>query len=353
MHLRHVARAVSLALAAVLLPVAHLAPASGHEGEGAATLDVRETTPFTMVGATWEGAAPTRLRVSTRAGGAWSPWQELEHLEDGPADAERDGSHLLWVGPEVQTAVRVEQTGGSAPVDLVLLDTSEVAEQVTVGLAAKNQNKNQNKKNNRKARGMPRPKVRPRKQWGANEKWHDGTRVLNKQVKQIHIHHTASGNGYRRKDVPGIIQGFYRYHTKSLGWSDIGYNVLVDRFGRAWVGRRGGLAKRTRGAHTLGFNHASTGIAVIGTYTNRAPSQKSVRMVARLAAWQLDRHDSPARGKVQVRSTGSTRFKKGRKVRLPIIDGHRHTNHTLCPGQKLFDRLPQIRRIAQRRINQF
>ena len=204
-----------------------------------------------------------------------------------------------------------------------------------------------------KRRSAPRPRIRGRKAWGANEKWRDGDPVFNGTIKQVHVHHTASGNGYRRKDVPGIIRGFYRYHTKSLGWSDIGYNVLVDRFGRAWTGRAGSAVRRVRGAHTLGFNHASMGVAVIGTYTRARPSKAAVRMVALLAAWQLDLHDRRATGKVKVRSNGSTRFAKGRVVRLPVIDGHRHTNHTLCPGQKLLDQLPKIRRIAQRRINRF
>ena len=43
------------------------------------------------------------------------------------------------------------------------------------------------------------------------------------------------------REVPGIIRGIYAYHTRSKGWSDIGYNFLVDRFGRIWEGRYGGV----------------------------------------------------------------------------------------------------------------
>ncbi len=56
-----------------------------------------------------------------------------------------------------------------------------------------------------------------------------------------------------------MIRGMYRYHTQKLGWSDIGYNFLVDRFGRIWAGRAGGVERPVRGAHTLGFNHARSG----------------------------------------------------------------------------------------------
>ena len=40
-------------------------------------------------------------------------------------------------------------------------------------------------------------------------------------------------------------------------------------------------------------------------------------------------------------------------MRLPVIDGHRDTNDTACPGQHLYDRLPGIRRRTQARMNAF
>ena len=145
----------------------------------------------------------------------------------------------------------------------------------------------------------------------------------------------------------------YRYHTHDLGWFDIGYNFLVDRFGRAWVGRSGGVGRLVRGAHTLGFNKTSVGIAVIGTFEKRTPRKDTRRMVARLAAWKLDKHGRDATGKVWVRSTGSDKYADGERARLRVIDGHRDTNDTACPGQRLYDRLPGIRRVAQARIDRF
>jgi hypothetical protein len=58
----------------------------------------------------------------------------------------------------------------------------------------------------------------------------------------VTIHHTASTNDYAAEDVPRLLRGFYAYHVKSQGWSDIGYNFLVDRFGTVWEGRAGGTA---------------------------------------------------------------------------------------------------------------
>ena len=49
-----------------------------------------------------------------------------------------------------------------------------------------------------------------------------------------------------RRRCPAIIRSIYAYHVKSRGWSDIGYNFLVDRFGRIWEGRYGGIDKPGR-----------------------------------------------------------------------------------------------------------
>jgi hypothetical protein len=36
---------------------------------------------------------------------------------------------------------------------------------------------------------------------------------------------------------------------------------------------------------------------------------------------------------------------------LPVIDGHRDTNDTACPGDRLYAQLPEVRRRAQWRID--
>jgi hypothetical protein len=56
---------------------------------------------------------------------------------------------------------------------------------------------------------------------------------------------------------------------------------------------------------------------------------------------------------VRVRSQGSDLYPAGTSPRLPVIDGHRDTNQTACPGRLLYDRLPVIRRRTQRRVDRF
>src|SRR6478672_11456276 len=117
--------------------------------------------------------------------------------------------------------------------------------------------------------------------------------------------------------------------------------------------RAGGAGRPVRGAHTLGFNNTSTGVAVIGNFEEKQPSDKVLNAVVRLAAWKLDRNDRRPAGHVWVVSQGSDRYRDGRRVRLPVIDGHRDTNQTACPGQDLYDMLPVIRRRTQARVDRY
>jgi uncharacterized protein with LGFP repeats len=182
-----------------------------------------------------------------------------------------------------------------------------------------------------------------RKVWGADESWRNGGPRYNQTIEQVHVHHTANSNDYSETDVPALLRGIYRYHTMSLGWSDIAYNFLVDRFGRTWVGRAGGASLPVRGAHTLGFNATSTGIAALGNYETTEPTAETLAAIVRLAAWKLAPYGRDPEGTASVTSEGSDKFLAARVVQLPVIDGHRDTNDTACPGQHLYDQLPTIR----------
>lgn len=303
--------------------------------------------PFRMVALTWSGPEP-RLEVRTRGADGWSRWRHADPLTDGPAPRAVDGAtNLLWTGRATAVAVRVR---GATPTDLdvVLIAPGRLPGDDAAATAAVRPGRTA-----ARATSAPSPQLRTREDWGADNSWRNGRPQYNKRLQQVHVHHTATGNDYRRVDVPGILRGMYRYHTHTLGWFDIGYNFLVDRFGRSWVGRSGGANRLVRGAHTLGFNKTSVGIAVIGNLEQRRPSRGAVSQVVRLAAWKLDRHGSDAEGTVVVRSTGSDHYEDGERVRLPVIDGHRDTNQTACPGKRLYAELPAVRRRAQKRIDRW
>jgi uncharacterized protein with LGFP repeats len=194
----------------------------------------------------------------------------------------------------------------------------------------------------------PRPAVVTRRGWGADESLRGKQFVYTGKVKAAFVHHTASGNTYTCAQAPSLVRGFYRYHVRSLGWRDIGYNFLVDKCGRIYEGRAGGVAKPVKGAHTMGFNTDTTGIAVIGSYGSGKPSSSAVKAVARLTAWKLGLHGMNPRAKTYLKSAGGNLYRKGKKVRLNVISGHRDGFNTSCPGGKLYKKLGTARATAAR-----
>ncbi|MEU9773564.1 peptidoglycan recognition protein [Streptomyces sp. NPDC047968] len=189
----------------------------------------------------------------------------------------------------------------------------------------------------------PRPAIVTRKGWGADESLREKTFVYTSTVKAAFVHHSATGNNYTCQQAPSVLRSIYRYHTVSSGWRDIGYNFAIDKCGNIYEGRAGGVAQPVLGAHTLGFNTNSTGIAVLGTYSSSNPPQAAVTAVARLTAWKLGLHGVDPKGSVTLVSGGSGKYAKGAKVTLNTIAGHRDGFATDCPGGRLYGQLGTIR----------
>lgn len=194
----------------------------------------------------------------------------------------------------------------------------------------------------------PRPRIVTRRGWGANESLREPGFGYTKKVKAAFVHHTGSGNQYACSQAPSVIRSIYRYHVTSMGWRDIGYNFLVDKCGTLYEGRAGGVAKAVLGAHTLGFNGDSMGIAVIGTFAGTRAPGAVVTAIARLTAWKLGLDGADPSGRTYLTSAGGNRYAKGKNVRLNVISGHRDGFATECPGTSLYDRLGTARSLAAR-----
>lgn len=194
----------------------------------------------------------------------------------------------------------------------------------------------------------PRPRITTRKGWGADERLREKNFAYTKTVKAAFVHHSASGNNYRCSQAGSVLRSIYRYHVKSSGWRDIGYNFAVDKCGNIYEGRAGGVAKPVLGAHTLGFNSNSMGIAVLGSFGSSSPPAASVTAIARLTAWKLGLYGANPRGKTYLKSGGGNLYKKGRNVRLHVISGHRDGFATECPGSRLYQKLGKARSAAAR-----
>ncbi|MGV9286031.1 peptidoglycan recognition protein family protein [Streptomyces sp. NPDC003719] len=196
----------------------------------------------------------------------------------------------------------------------------------------------------------PRPPVVPRSVWlGGGARTQPAPRY-DDEVRAVFVHHTDTPNDYDCADVPAILRGVYTGQTGARDWDDIGYNFVVDRCGTIYEGRAGGIDRPVTGAHTQGFNHRTTGIAALGTFTAGVPVPDALTdAIAALAAWKLGPTDTDPRGTVRlVSSNGLSRYAAGSTATLPAVAGHGEGYQTSCPGEALTARLPHIRDLAAR-----
>ncbi|RVW00108.1 N-acetylmuramoyl-L-alanine amidase [Rhodococcus spongiicola] len=184
--------------------------------------------------------------------------------------------------------------------------------------------------------------------WGADENIRCSDPIYDDSLGGATVHHTAESNNYTKRESAGIVRGIYAYHAQTLGWCDIGYNVLVDRFGQIFEGRYGGLDRPVRGAHAGGFNENTIGIAMMGNFQNVAAPAATIESLGKFLGWRLKLANLNPKGWTTMYSEGTsyTKYPKGQAVNLPIIFAHRDVGYTVCPGDSAYAQMDQVRDIA-------
>lgn len=309
---------------------------------------------FDAVGISWDRAGATTPAVWVRVFEArgWSSWNILPPLDVGPDDgaAERSSATRMSTEPLVTngaTALQVRIDAGTR-LKAVRADLIDAGRSPADGAApAKPMGVTQSIA----AMAAPtRPSIITRAEWGADESIRSGDPAYSSSIKVGVIHHTATSNSYSEASTYAQIRSIYAYHTLSLGWSDIAYNILVDKFGRLFEGRYGGLDQPVIGAATGGFNRYTFSVSALGNYTEAGPPPAMVESIAQVMAWKFSIHYVNPQGTSQLTSAGAdtSRYPAGQVATVPNVMAHRDTNYTACPGEYLYGQLDAIRQ----RINQ-
>jgi len=343
-------------------------------GAGVTIREVTQSTPFSLVALTAADLTGTTARVrAKRPDASWGPWYKAETEETGGPSEHGDhgprGTEPVFVGrtTDVQIAITRPATAGApapanstagAPnsganlgyipmdaekplgqdVNAVLITPPRAPADVTWSPPTAVQ-----------APGQP-PNIITRAQWDADEAMRCGNPIYNNGIRAAVVHHTAGSNDYSPEDSAAIVRSIYMYHTQMLGWCDIGYNALVDKYGQVFEGRFGGITRAVEGTHTGGFNKSTFGVSMIGDFDTVPPTLPQINAVGRLLGWRLAMDGVNPKGTVRLTSEGGpfTFYPAGTTVTLPTIFAHRDTGNTDCPGNAGYAALNEIRDIAAR-----
>jgi uncharacterized protein with LGFP repeats len=335
-------------------------------GGGVTVREISQTTAFSMVALTGGDLTGTSARIRARhADGSWGPWYETETLFTPGGRGSTPGPHgtdPVFVGKTTTVQIAVQRPPGApltsqpkttATANLGYIPaTAEqpLAQNISAVLISPPQAPADTQWTPPTAviaAGQP-PNIIARAQWGADEAVHCGNRPFNQPIRAAVVHHTAESNDYQPQDSAAIVQSIYAYHTQILGWCDIAYNALVDKYGQVFEGRAGALTGPVQGDHTGGFNRDSWGVAMIGNFDDVAPTPIQLQTLGRLIGWRLGLDHVNPRGTVTLPSAGgsNTNYPVDAMATLPTIFSHRDVGATDCPGNVAYGLLDEIRDTA-------
>ncbi|MFJ4241963.1 N-acetylmuramoyl-L-alanine amidase [Streptomyces iakyrus] len=323
------------------------------------SLAPRPSEPFSLIGITWDDpdaalGGTAEVRTRSRESGAWSAWRPLETDVRTPelgSDRDRPGvrgsTQPLWTGPSDGFQVRVsgdrlpaglrvelvDPEAGSDAVHTAVVEPDDIGPGIAGPAAG--------------SAAAERPVVTSRSAWGADESLVKDPPTYTGDTQAMFVHHTAGTNDYACSASASIVRGVFLYHVQSNGWNDIGYHFLVDKCGTVFEGRAGGIDKPVLGAHAYGFNTATSSVSVLGDYSTAVTNAAVRESVAKVAAWKLGLYGIDPTGTVVLTSGADNgKYKLGQKGTFHRISGHRDGYPTACPGQNLYDDLPEIRTLA-------
>lgn len=359
-------------------------PAIAAQGEGEGPRAVKQfhrDETFSSFAVTWKGTRDVAAFVRAKQpDGSWSEWYDMDSMSYNNDDPNAtNGTELIFVGDtnDVQVSINnVDLVTGSnldeklteSPVEDAALDdapfnvgdiapvaeTEELPANSDVeGLEAVfmdgNAQEGEDIEPTAETDGMPR--VVSRAGWGADESIRCKDADYDDGVKAIALHHTAGSNNYTRAQAAAQVRAAYKYHAQSLGWCDIGYNALVDKYGTIYEGRYGGLDEAVQGAHIGGFNRNTWGISMIGNYEQARPTEAMLESVTDLAGWKgaISGVDPSSRVSLRSEGYGGSRYPAGASAPVYGLFGHSDVHYTACPGQYTIAQWPKIRAAAHKK----
>lgn len=383
-----------VAMLTVGLMLTHSEPVRvGHvEGEALITLDHEETADlsggdtaykdsttflspeyeapyeFELLGLNWQEDIPeetqAHMEIRFRTDGEWGTWRHLHVDQDAPEHTTELWTYVLTPGSnafQYRVELSTENASLTPRLSNVSFDYIDGGKQAPLDGLSKLIFKDDSE-------------VITRDEWGANESYRytdeepeedeeeeeepeyedmEVGEIVTKEkgnylkwpyaypengVQKIVVHHTASEDLEDVDDFSATVRAIYQYHALSRGWSDIGYNYLIDPEGNIYEGRAGGDG--VVAGHAAGYNTGSVGIALIGNFEEEALPGEMLQSLTDVVYEQALLHD--------INPDGRSRF---RGEMMDNILGHRDVGATACPGEHTYEHLEAVREVVAASID--
>lgn len=191
--------------------------------------------------------------------------------------------------------------------------------------------------------------------WNADESWRfdpNGNEIMPQAyfpVQTLTVHHAVTSS--TDANPAATVRAIYFDQAVTQTWGDIGYHLLIDRFGTIYegrwsgtdslpvfAGRAGNGSRMSNAAHVGGFNAGNVGICLLGDFTVTQPTAEARRALVRTLAGLARLTGVNPLGTVAYVNPIS-----GAKKTVKAISGHRDWLATACPGDAFYPHLPDVR----------
>lgn len=286
-----------------------------------------------------DGHGVAGLAVRLRTDGTWGPWQPVP---EGGAQAPGQWTGALVPAGDAEAYQVRGLPAGAEKARAAAINTTDGPQRVVGHRSA--------------GSAEAVASCQSRADWGADESLRSDDRA-HAPVQVLTVHHTATEND--DPDPAATVRAIYRYHTQTNEWDDIGYQTLVGPDGTVFEGRWSGSdspscqtaggttrpfghlgdtddAEMVTGAHVGGYNTGNFGVALLGTFTDTAPTPAARDTTVSYLAELADRHGLDPQGTIAYDNGVNA-------TTADAISGHRDFVATECPGDVFHAGLPQLR----------
>lgn len=271
--------------------------------------EVRTETNFNAVSVSWLGIMPiqSELTILVRTldlSGVWTDWQPAQGFD---SDLQFLGQNMAY---QFQVQLANNSESKSPQIFQITMAYNYIYEgRFGAGIVTETFEP---------LRAVSKPSIVSRSGWGARA---PSGSYSSHTPQKITVHHTWRPTAAQYNGA-STIRSIQDYHMDTNGWSDIGYHFLIGTYpssGETAIYQ--GRPETVIGAHTGGANTNNVGVNVVGDYTTESVHKNSYQALVKLLGWLCSQY----------------------KISPNNIYGHRDLGSSACPGDILYNKLPQLR----------